>query len=130
MERMERKEEGREKQLPPHRVRMGHGLRRRVRTSLEARETCYKRRGAKTGAGDVLRRRSDENAKPVFLMPPASQAVSSSSGVHPQACPAGVVAKLSATRNVDRSRAVRQEGPEKEKSVCGPTGLKRGAGGR
>ena len=34
----------------------------------------------------MLRRRSDENAKPVFLMPPVSQAVSSSSGVRPQAC--------------------------------------------
>lgn len=72
--RKERMEEGKERRrttlLPPHRVRTGHGRRKRVRTGLEARAACYKRAGgAWMEAGSVLRRRSDRNAKPVFLMP-------------------------------------------------------------
>ncbi len=75
---------GEETTLPPHRVRTGHGRSRGRQDNGMSRPAwpCYKRAAATAApaaaaaglsdpwmrAGSVLRRRSDKNAKPVFLI--------------------------------------------------------------
>ena len=79
-----RREKREETTLPPHRVRTGHGRSRGRQDNGMSRPAwpCYKRAAATAApaaaaaglsdpwmrAGSVLRRRSDKNAKPVFLI--------------------------------------------------------------